>query len=82
MMTQQIIDALVSKYQAQKMEALCNLNVYFTAGVGVGEHPNLVAECDKLISQVAEADGKIATLKAVVEESNKVNKEGEGSNNR
>ena len=50
-MTQQIIDALVARYQAQKLEALTNLNVYLTSAVGVGEHPNIVDECDKLLQK-------------------------------
>ena len=82
-MTQQIIDALVAKYQAKKLEALTNLNIYFTAAVGVGEHPNIVEEVDKLISQVSEADGKIATLRSIVNQSNEIAaQENESSDNR
>tara|TARA_Y100001938_G_scaffold134082_1_gene194173 strand:- start:110 stop:358 length:249 start_codon:yes stop_codon:yes gene_type:complete len=81
-MTQQIIDALVAKYQAKKLEALTNLNIYFTAAVGVGEHPNIVEEVDKLISQVSEADGKIATLRSIVNQSNEIAAQNESSDNR
>ena len=81
-MTQQIIDALVAKYQAKKLEALTNLNIYFTAAVGVGEHPNIVEEVDKLISQVSDADGKIATLRSIVNQSNEIAAQNESSDNR
>jgi len=82
-MTQQIIDALVAKYQAKKLEALTNLNIYFTAAVGVGEHPNIVEEVDKLISQVSDAEGKIATLRSIVNQSNEIAaQENESSDNR
>ena len=81
-MTQQIIDALVAKYQAKKLEALTNLNIYFTAAVGVGEHPNIVEEVDKLISQVSDADGKIATLRSIVNQLNEIAAQNESSDNR
>ena len=81
-MTQQIIDALVAKYQAKKLEALTNLNIYFTAAVGVGEHPNIVEEVDKLISQVSDAEGKIATLRSIVNQSNEIAAQNESSDNR
>ena len=81
-MTQQIIDALVAKYQAKKLEALTNLNIYFTAAVGVGEHPNIVEEVDKLISQVSDAEGKIATLRSIVNQLNEIAAQNESSDNR
>ena len=81
-MTQQIIDALVARYQAQKLEALTNLNVYLTSAVGVGEHPNIVDECDKLIAKVSEANERIETLTTIVDQSNQVAAQNESSNNR
>ena len=66
-LTQQIISALTAKYSASRAEALANLNNYFENPVGVGEHPNIVAEADKLISAIAETDGKVESLKAIVE---------------
>jgi len=81
-MTQQIIDALVARYQAQKLEALTNLNVYLSAAVGVGEHPNIVDECDKLIAKVSEANERIETLRTIVDQSNQVAAQNESSDNR
>ena len=81
-MTQQIIDALVARYQAQKLEALTNLNVYLTSAVGVGEHPNIVDECDKLIAKVSEANERIETLRTIVDQSNQVAAQNESSDNR
>ena len=81
-MTQQIIDALVARYQAQKLEALSNLNIYLTAAVGVGEHPNIVDECDKLIAKVSEANERIETLRTIVDQSNQVAAQNESSDNR
>ena len=70
-MNKQILEALMIRYQAQKAEAIVNLNTYITAAVGVGEHPNVVAECDKLLKQISEADGNMETIQKLVKESEK-----------
>ena len=66
-MSKQIVDALQAKYIAEKLEAIANLQNYLSNSVGVGEHPNVVAEADKLITQITDADGKLAVLKSMVE---------------
>ena len=43
----QKLEALLLKYQAQRAEAIVNLNTYMTTAVGVAEHPNVVDECHK-----------------------------------
>ena len=55
-MTQQIVDALVAKYNADIMIARANLMNYFNNPAGIGEHPNIVAECDKLMNSIAETE--------------------------
>ena len=66
-MTQELITALETRYQADIAEAKANLQNYLSNSVGVGEHPNIVAECDKLIAQITDADGKLAILKSMVD---------------
>jgi hypothetical protein len=67
------IQALKAKYQAQKLEALATIEVYLTNSVGIGEHPQIVEEMDKMIAQIEEADGRIETLnKYFVEDNNQV----------
>ena len=39
-MQQKIIEALMAKYQAQKLEAVANLQNYLSNPAGIGEHPN------------------------------------------
>jgi hypothetical protein len=56
------IEALHARYEAQKKEALAVLAVYFENSVGIGEHPQIIDEMDKLIRKVDEADGLIETL--------------------
>lgn len=63
------VNALIKKYQADRAAAIANLNTYLTNSVGVGEHPDVVAEMDKLIGAVANADGKLATINQLIESS-------------
>ncbi len=74
-MNKQILEALMVRYQAQKVEAITNLNIYLTAAVGVGEHPNVVGECDKLLKQISEAEGNMETIQKLVKESEEKNAE-------
>ncbi len=66
-MTQELITALETRYQADIAEAKANLQNYLSNSVGVGEHPNIVVECDKLIAQITDADGKLLILKSMVD---------------
>ena len=64
-MTKEIVDALQAKYQASKLEAIANLKNYVENPAGIGEHPNIVEECDKLVKQIASADEGLETLDAL-----------------
>jgi hypothetical protein len=56
------IDALRAKYNAQRLEALATLEVYMKNSVGIGEHPQIIEEMDKLIKSIAEANDCLETL--------------------
>jgi len=56
------VDALRAKYQAEKLEAIAALEVYVKNSVGIGEHPQIIEEMDKLVEQVANANDCLATL--------------------
>jgi len=66
-MTQQIVQALNAKYMASKLEAVANLQNYLTNPAGIGEHPDIVAECDKLLKQISDADGYLTTLQNMMQ---------------
>ena len=68
-MTNKIIEALFAKYQADKLIAVANLQNYLNNSVGVGEHPDIITECDKLVKQIADAEGNAQTLKMAIESS-------------
>ena len=71
-MSQLIINALLAEANAKEAKAAANLQNYMTNSVGVGEHPDIVAECGKLIKDIAEARELKETLINLVE-----SKEGE-----
>lgn len=60
------INALKARYQAQRLEAIATLEVYLKSSVGIGEHPQIIDEMDKLVRQIADADGCIEVLNSVV----------------
>lgn len=64
-----IIDALKAKYVAERLESVANLQTYLSSGVGVGEHPGIVQECDKLVSKISDAEGKLQTIMQLIEQS-------------
>lgn len=47
--------ALLTKYESQYNEAHAHLVLYLTNSVGIGEHSNLLEECDKFIKQMVDA---------------------------
>jgi len=57
MQTQQlIVQALYSKFRAQRDEAQAGLAILINASVGVGDHITHVSEAENLIRKVAEAE--------------------------
>ena len=58
-----IVEALEKRYEAQIAEADVTLKIYLESSVGIGEHPQHLDECDKLIAKVAEAEEKLRALR-------------------
>ena len=69
-MTTEIINALNAKFTADKLKAFANLTNYLNNPAGIGEHPDIVDECEKLVQDISSADGKLQTLSELL--SNKV----------
>mgnify|MGYP003155217632 FL=1 len=57
-----IIKALRKKYEADVAEAMATANIYLEKPVGIGEHPDIIKEVDKLIEKIAEAEDKIKII--------------------
>ena len=62
-MRRAILDALVAKYEADIAHADATLKIYLEHSVGIGEHPQHIDECDKLVGKIAEAKDKLEILK-------------------
>ena len=62
-MRRAILNALRAKYEAEIAEADATINIYLTNSVGIGEHPQHIDECDKLVEKIANAKEKLEVLK-------------------
>lgn len=56
------VDALRAKYIAMRLEAVATLEIYTKNAVGIGEHPQVIEEMDKLIRTIADANGYLEAL--------------------
>ena len=54
-MTQLIMNAIIAEANAKEAKAIANLQNYMNNPAGIGEHPDIVAECSKLVKDIAEA---------------------------
>ena len=70
-MSQLIMNALILEANAKEAKAIANLQNYFTSPAGIGEHPDIVAECMKLVKDIAEAREIKETVNNLIEQSNK-----------
>ena len=61
--TNPLFKALQKKYEAEIAHANATLQIYFDNPVGIGEHPQHIEECDKLVEKIAEARDKLDVLK-------------------
>ena len=64
-MNNQIYSATISKFIAQREEAIAVLSVYFNNSVGIGEHSNFLEDTVKWTKKLAEADECIKVLSSV-----------------
>ena len=62
-MHQQILEALVKKYEAQIAEAKATIAIYLSNPVGIGEHPQHLEEIDKLMESIASAEDKLDVVR-------------------
>ena len=67
-MRKEILEALLAEAEAQETKAAVNLKNYLLHSSGVGEHPGIVAECSKLVKQIAEARELKETVKSLCED--------------
>ena len=59
-----LYQAEMAKLEADRIESIAILKVYFNSPVGIGEHPDLITEIDKYVDKLANATDKIEALRA------------------
>jgi len=64
--TDQKLNALKKRYEAQIAESLATLNIYVKGSVGIGEHPQHLDEMDKLLQVIVDAEEKIKIIERYV----------------
>ena len=62
MIHNELLKAALSRYEAQRDEAKAHLNILFKNSVGIGEHTNILAEIDKWVKSLSEANENLQTL--------------------
>tara|TARA_R100001480_G_scaffold144667_1_gene142665 strand:- start:370 stop:570 length:201 start_codon:yes stop_codon:yes gene_type:complete len=60
--TDQKLNALKKRYEAQIAESIATLNIYVKNSVGIGEHPQHLDEMDKLLQVIVDAEEKIKVI--------------------
>ncbi len=65
-MNKLLFEALRAKYIADQLDALAILSVYGNNSVGIGEHPQITEEMDKLVQQYVDAGDKIEAISEIV----------------
>ena len=59
----QLIQAAIDSYQAQRTEALAHLDLLFNDAKMIGEHSDLLTEVKKWTNSLSEAEENLETLK-------------------
>jgi len=61
-MREKLHRALVSRYEAERDEALATLEVYYTNPAGIGEHPQVIEEMSKQVEKLGNAEDCLNVL--------------------
>ena len=68
-MSQLIMNALIAEADAKETKAIANLQNYMSNSAGIGEHPDVVEECSKLVRDIADARELRETVQSLLKES-------------
>ena len=69
------MNALMKEAEAKEAKAVANLQNYMVNAAGIGEHPDVVEECSKLVRDIADARELAETVKSLVTSSEPVKTE-------
>tara|TARA_Y100000310_G_C20408443_1_gene680781 strand:- start:155 stop:400 length:246 start_codon:yes stop_codon:yes gene_type:complete len=55
-LSSQLIRATLARFEAERQDALATIELYLNAPVGVGDHPNIIAEIASATTRLAGAE--------------------------
>jgi hypothetical protein len=58
----QLMRATISKFEADRQEALAVIELYLNSSVGIGDHPTVVSELCTATTKLAEAEDALQTI--------------------
>jgi len=61
-MKNEILNALEAQYKAQKIKNEVLLQNYLQNSAGIGEHPDIIEECSKIIEAISSANDNLNTV--------------------
>lgn len=60
-----LLEALKARYKADELDAVARLSVYLKNAAGIGEHPQITEEMDKLVQQYVDAKDKHSAVEEI-----------------
>ena len=63
-----LVEALEAQYNADMKDAIARFEVYILRSAGIGEHPQITEEMDKLVDKYTTAKDKLESLNSINEE--------------
>jgi hypothetical protein len=61
-MSNNLINALAKRYEADILNAKANIEVYIKNPAGIGEHPDLAGAIDSQVDVIASAEDKLGVI--------------------
>jgi len=69
-MKEQLVKAARMHAEGELERAKTNIMVYMNQSVGIGEHSDLLEECDKFVKQMVDAKDNLKMIKEWINENN------------
>ena len=58
----QLMRALLARYEAERQDAIAVMQLYLNSAVGIGDHPNILTELGNATEKLANAEEALSTL--------------------
>ena len=60
-----LLEALKARYKADELDAVARISVYVRNAAGIGEHPQITEEMNKLVQQYVDAKDKHSAVEEI-----------------